>query len=196
MRNPVTIGLFGTCGESRWRDVFVELYSRHGISFFNPQVAHETWDPDQAGEEAWHLANDALVLFPITNESYALGSLAETGFSSSDRWSHNRFVVIYVAPDLTPALYAENQAAAQGSKRARKLVLEHLKKTNNPNVFVAYSMAEVLAVSLKLYGALALMQAAREPKTHDWKETVRSTVWYDLESRESAHLLATEALAV
>jgi hypothetical protein len=50
----VTVGLFGTCGESRWRDQFVQKYKELGINFFNPQV--NEWKTDNATEEARHLA--------------------------------------------------------------------------------------------------------------------------------------------
>ena len=72
------IGLFGTCGNSRWRDAFIEKYKELGIAFFNPQV--EDWTPDCAVEEARHLAEDRIILFPVTSETYGIGSIAETGF--------------------------------------------------------------------------------------------------------------------
>jgi hypothetical protein len=148
-------------------------------------VKDGTWEPGQAEDEAMHLANDSLVLFPITEETLAMGSLAETGFSSAEKWNGNRFIVIYVAPDVTPELHADNKAAASGSKRARQLVREHLKKVTNPNVFVVESMDELLHTSLKLWGALQLMQAARNPQANAWEAPLRSPMWEELPSSES-----------
>lgn len=73
-------------------------FAEHGIPFFNPQV--DNWTPELADVEAWHLANDRLVLFPVTGETFGFGSLAETGFSVQSALSvnANRFVLLYIAP--------------------------------------------------------------------------------------------------
>lgn len=63
--NPI-IGLFGTCGKSKWRDSFVASYTELGINFYNPLVAN--WTPACAVEEAEHLASDEIILFPVTAE--------------------------------------------------------------------------------------------------------------------------------
>ena len=75
----LVIGMFGTCGKSRWREPFFERYQKESIEFFNPQVAD--WKPEDAVKEAEHLANDEVILFPVTSETYATGSLSEVGFS-------------------------------------------------------------------------------------------------------------------
>ena len=62
------IGLFGTCGGSKWRDEFMAAYEERGINFFNPQVAD--WTPECAEIEADHLVNDDVILFPVTNETF------------------------------------------------------------------------------------------------------------------------------
>jgi hypothetical protein len=112
MSSLETIGLFGICGASAWRERFMAEYAALGAPFFNPQV--ESWTPERALEEARHLANDAVVLFPVTAETFAVGSQAETGFSVRNalRVDAARFVVLFIAPDVTPALYAENAQAA------------------------------------------------------------------------------------
>ena len=73
------IGLFGTCGNSIWRNDFIAKYNALNINFFNPQK--EGWTPEDAQIEAEHLAEDSLILFPVLSETYGLGSLVETGFS-------------------------------------------------------------------------------------------------------------------
>lgn len=30
------IGLFGTCGSSKWRETFIEMFKRASIDFFQP----------------------------------------------------------------------------------------------------------------------------------------------------------------
>lgn len=174
-QKSLIVGLFGTCGGSHWRDDFMAKYAELGIEFFNPQV--DNWTPELADVEAWHLVNDELILFPITNETYAAGSLAETGYSvlSALRWNSQRFVVIYVDPSVSEALMQANPEAAKDSVRARKLVLAHLKQVDTPNVFVVNSLDEMLETSVHLYGALALMHKAR--KTDNWRSACSPTFW-------------------
>lgn len=171
-----TIGLFGTCGGSRWREPFIEAYGAHGIASFNPQV--DNWTPDLADVEAWHLANDQLILFPITSETFAFGSLAETGFSVQSALSlnANRFVVLYIEPDVSELLKAQSPEQADASRRARKLALAHLSKVTNPNVFVATSLADMLKKSLQLYAVLEMLEAVRETNP-DWRSTMTPESW-------------------
>jgi hypothetical protein len=159
------IGLFGTCGGSRWRDAFISAYNDHRIAWYNPQV--EEWDPSCADIEADHLANDAIILFPVTNETYAFGSLAETGFSilQALRLDDRREFVLYVAKDIAPfdpkgnvlddRLLPDgspNEASrAKESLRARALVRQHLIKLRLPNVYLVDTLEEMLAVSLRLW---------------------------------------------
>jgi len=77
----ITIGLFGTCGNSQWRVPFMKKYNERCIEFFNPVVPD--WKPENAEIEAEHLILDEVVLFPVTNETLATGSLAEVCFTFS-----------------------------------------------------------------------------------------------------------------
>lgn len=143
------IGLFGTCGNSTWRDQFVEYYTKNGIEFFNPQV--ENWTPECATIEAEHLASDNIVLFPITDETYATGSLAEVGFAVANAVlnKHRKFVFL-ISPTVDEKLISDNQLAAKESTRARALVKKHLEQFNLDNVHVASTMEEMLSKSVVL----------------------------------------------
>src|SRR3989344_4170746 len=146
----ITIGLFGTCGKSKWRSPFMVRYQELGIDFFNPQV--ENWDPSCAEAEARHLAEDAIILFPVTDETYAFGSLSEVGFSilQEIRLDDRRDFVIMVDRDLHEALKSENPLAAKESIRQRALVKQHLKKLRLPNVYLVDTLEEMLDVSIRL----------------------------------------------
>lgn len=171
-----TIGLFGTCGGSLWREPFIKAYTAHGIVSFNPQV--DNWTPDLADVEAWHLANDQMILFPITNETFAFGSLAETGFSVQSALSLNahRFVILYIESDVSEALKVQSPEQADASRRARKLALAHLSKVTNPNVFVATSLPDMLKKSLQLYAVLDILEAVRQTSP-DWRSTMTPDSW-------------------
>jgi len=145
------IGLFGTCGGSSWRNTFIEKYEELKIPFFNPQVAD--WSPDLAEVEAEHLVNDSIILFPVTNETFGTGSLAETGFSIMQAINSNehRSVVIMIDKDIKEELKNSDPVASKESLRARALVKAHLLKNKKSNVYVVDSLEKMLEVSLKLY---------------------------------------------
>jgi hypothetical protein len=156
MENSVCIGLFGTCNGSRWREEhFYPTYTDRGlvegINFYNPQV--EDWKPEDAVIEAEHLANDQVILFPVTCESYGIGSLAEVGFSilNAIRLDDRRDFIIMIQLDLLSCLKEENPSAAKESQRARALVSQHLKKIRLGNLYVVDTFDEMLELSLTCY---------------------------------------------
>jgi len=156
------IGLFGTCGKSTWRQPFMEVYKEKGIEFFNPQV--DDWKPELAVIEAEHLANDSIILFPVTNETYATGSLAETGFSilNAIKLESRRDFVIMIDQTLTPDLVKDNPVAAKESIRARALVQQHLLKLNFDNVYIVSTFSSMMDVSLKLWEVSKARMEIRE----------------------------------
>ena len=125
-------------------------FDLRGIPFFNPQV--DDWKPELAVVEADHLANDAIILFPITSETYATGSLAETGFSILNAINlelRRDFVIM-----IDPKLVEENAALAKESIRARALVIQHIKKINLANLYVVADLDSMYKVSIILWDIL------------------------------------------
>ena len=151
------MGLFGTCGESRWRDSFKEKYTKMKIPFFDPNKLD--WKEEDAIEEAENLAEDEIILFPITNETYGIGSLSEVGFSilQAIRLDDRRDFVVMIHQDLVAEL--NDPVARKESLRARALVMQHLKKLRLKNLYVVDDLTEMLDVSIKLFEAAKL----REP---------------------------------
>lgn len=157
----ITIGLFGTCGGSKWRDPFIEKYKQLGYSFFNPQV--DDWRPEYANIEAKHLVEDEIILFPVTDETYGLGSLAETGFSINQvlKSAKNRSVVLLIEPRVKEELEIANPSLAKESMRSRALVTAHLKQVNHPNVYFVNNLEDMLRASLKLYSVHNILKQLR-----------------------------------
>jgi hypothetical protein len=166
MIDSLCVGLFGTCGGSKWREPFMKKYVRLGINFFNPQV--DDWKPELAEIEAEHLANDRVILFPITSETYATGSLAESGFSilQAIRLDDRRQFVIMIEDFLDDALM-ENEVAAKESLRARALVIQHLKKLRLSNLHVVNSLDDMLKVSIQLFGAEKILDGLKSFRVSD-----------------------------
>ncbi len=156
----LAIGLFGTCGKSKWRDQFMKRYRELGIDFFNPQV--DDWQPEMAVEEANHLAEDAVILFPVTGETYASGSLAEVGFSilNAIKLDDRRDFVIMIEMQLDESL--DNTDMRKESLRSRALVVQHLKKLRLTNVYIVDTLEQMLEISLELYEAAAIREPLRD----------------------------------
>ncbi|MDR0859833.1 MAG: nucleoside 2-deoxyribosyltransferase domain-containing protein [Candidatus Peribacteria bacterium] len=156
--NKNCIGLFGTCGGSTWREGFMEKYRAFGIDYFNPQV--DDWTPECAVFEAEHLASDQIILFPITDETYGMGSLSESGYSILNAISldDRRDFVILISPTVKKELQEENPALFKESTRARALVKQHLKKLNFSNLYVVETLEEMLEVSIALWDSYQVRQ--------------------------------------
>lgn len=172
----IFIGLFGTCGGSHWRDAFIQRFTDEGIRFFNPQVVD--WVPACAIEEARHLVDDQIILFPVTDETYGSGSLAEIGFAALQvvRSGSERYLVIMIASDLDPKL--DNLIARKESLRARALVIEHLQRLNLPRVHVVISLEEMLELSSRLHKAAmprAYFRALIAGRTETNRKDIEST---------------------
>lgn len=160
MNRGITIGLFGTCGKSKWREPFIEAYKKLGINYFNPQV--ENWDESFAENEAQHLSHDQIILLPVTDETYGSGSLTEIGFSILQTLQPNDMRYFVVLADETISDELTDPIARAESLRSRKLVQEHLKKLNLKNVFIVSSLDEMLQISIELYNLLQKQLALKD----------------------------------
>lgn len=160
MKEQLTIGLFGTCGESKWRNQFIEAYDNLNINYFNPLI--DNWTPERAEIEAEHLAKDQIILFPVTSETYGLGSLSEIGFSilNAIKLEEKRDFIVLIDDTLDNNL--TDESLRKESLRARKLVKEHLKKINFENVYIVKTLDEMFSVSKILYTSNKLKLLAKK----------------------------------
>lgn len=163
MKRLLTIGMFGTCGDSTFRqELLIPAYEARGISYFNPQVAD--WKPELAEVEAMHLASDQIILFPVLAETYGLGSLGEVGFSIAQamRFDDRRDFVFLIDPVVSDELQAQDSKMAKESNRMRALQRQHILRMDLPNVYLVNSLLDMLAVSMRLYEAASLVSDLRE----------------------------------
>lgn len=169
----LTIGLFGTCGTSKWRNPFIKLYKNANIPYFNPQV--DDWKPELAEIEAHHLAKDGVILFPVTSETYGTGSLSEVGFSiiNAIKYTEERTVILLIDQELDESL--SDEIARKESLRARKLLQAHLNNTILPNVIQVLTFEEMYFESIKWYCAqvvkrkMNIEQLVEKFNIYDWK---------------------------
>ncbi len=97
MKKEPVVGLFGTCGTSKWRDDIIDFLKFHGIPYFNP--LREDWKHEYIAEENKHLNEDDIIVFAITNETNGFGSLGEIGFSFLNSLKSEQKVIIYIEND-------------------------------------------------------------------------------------------------
>lgn len=159
----ITIGLFGTCGNSTWRNQFINDYERLGISYFNPQVSDGTWTPGCVHEENKHLMEDAVILFPVLKETTGQGSLAEIGFSINAAINRNpdRYFIFLIESECTDTNATEAQRA--DSVRTRVLVRSKLvtESKKNSGIYIVENLDEMLLLSVNLHGIVSSFRNLR-----------------------------------
>lgn len=144
------VGLFGTCGNSKWREPFIKRLNQLGVSYYNP--CRDNWDPE---EDSWQLKNDRIILMPVTDETYGTGTLSESAFgivtTLASIYQKSTKLVIYIAPLVEYDPDDENlnnSVAIKESNRARRIVTEHVKAFGNlPNVYFVKNMKDMLTVT-------------------------------------------------
>lgn len=118
MSKPV-VGLFGTCGDSKWRDKVIPLLQAAGIEFYNPVV--ENWTEECMKIEADHAANDQVIMFVITGETTAIASMAESGWLALQAKLRGQNFIA-VLEDMNP----EPSEALLRINKTRKLLRNHI----------------------------------------------------------------------
>lgn len=114
------VGLFGTCGDSKWReDVAIPILKNHGVEFFNPVVPD--WKPEHAEIEAKHAAEDAVIMLVITDETTAIASMAESGWLAAQAILRKQQLVV-VLQDMKP----EDDSAGLRINKTRNLIRKHI----------------------------------------------------------------------
>ena len=156
------IGLFGHCGRQRWRDSFIERYEQESINYYNP--FKDDYDSAIDGPlEASNMAENKIVVFPITNQSFGMISLNEVSIATN--MSEDRHLIVLVDDNVMSdvsisnrnntysdeTLASINKEMSRASVSSRNLVRFHLEKLNKPNVHLVSSLDDMLELSVVLY---------------------------------------------
>ena len=148
----ITIGLFGTCANSKWRDPFIKEYKQRKIDFFNPDLGDD-WTPAAVDNENKHLMEDDIILFPILKESLGFGSLGEVGFSVLNVLTNfvsgsKQYLIVLIDDECTMEDASEEDIKL--SKNTRAIIKSKMKAQDNPNMFVVDSLDEMKDLSFRL----------------------------------------------
>lgn len=149
----ITVGLFGTCDNIRWRDPFMKKYEGLGINYHNPMV--DNWHPGLVEEENYFLNYAELILFPILKESLGSGSLGEIGFSIQNvlrNIQNGRQQALIALIDDNCTDERKTQEERDRSIKDRALVKTKFKKNVScPIITLCNTLDEMLVLSLELY---------------------------------------------
>lgn len=160
----VTIGLFGTCDNIRWRDPFMKAYEEKGIKYFNPMI--DDWSerlemsrkglcPNPTEEENYYLKNAEVILFPVLEDSLGHGSLGELGFSVNTVLrrilsGENQFLIALIDDKCTDE--RKNAEQRKDSTKNRALVKSKLiKAVSYPNIVLVNTLDEMFKMSFEMY---------------------------------------------
>ena len=154
----ITIGMFGTCDNSKWRLPFIERYEKEGIASFNPD-AGDNWHPGMIPLENYYLNNAEIILFPVLAESLGSGSLGEVGFSVQNvlrniQNGKRQFLIGLIDDDCTDERKTDEER--KRSIKDRALVKSKFReKVSCPVITLCNTMDEMLELSLELHRFMA-----------------------------------------
>lgn len=156
------VGLFGSCGDSQWRDEFIKMFKGLGIQWFNPNK--ENWSMEDAKSEEMHLLADDIVCFPVLGETFGSASLAESSLSIMravlDRKT-NKFTIILIE-DIADSLEEANPQAFKESRAARAIIKRHLQHVAHDRVFIVETLGDMLEVVVSLHSACLSLNSAKQ----------------------------------
>lgn len=149
------VGLFGTCGNSTWRNPYVSMFETQGITYFNPMFTGRDHRPDDAAREANHLASDRIILFPVLAETDGIVSLAEIGQAEiMIAMSWNRHLVIYIEPEVNSDFFNVKPDLAKKSNQMRMLLTRELSQVKHPRIHIVNSLSEMWDTTWKIIASL------------------------------------------
>jgi len=138
----ITIGLFGTCDNIRWRDPFMKKYEELEINYHNPMV--DNWHPGLVEEENYFLNHAEIILFPILRESLGSGSLGEIGFSIQN-------VLRNIQNGRQQVLIALIDDDCTDERKSHLVKTKFKKNVSCPIITLCNTLDEMLILSLELY---------------------------------------------
>ena len=154
----ITVGLFGTCDNSKWRIPFMKKYDELGIKYFNPD-AGDNWHPGMIEEENYYLNNAEIILFPILAESLGSGSLGEIGFSVQNvlrniQNGRRQMLIMLIDDECTDGRKTEEER--KRSTKDRALVKSKIQaQVSCPVITLVNTLDEMMEMSVDLYNFLA-----------------------------------------
>ena len=157
----VTIGLFGTCGGSRWRERFIERYNKECISFFNPQVAEAASSPATGTITATVASNITITILGTCNNDNTCDSDATAGFGT-----------------ITAGTAADSNVQVQ-SLSNDLITLAIGRKRSNPTTTLASSSDTSINIS-DTAGGIDVFTGCTTPVTQTWANSASTGMGFSI----------------
>ena len=146
MDDVKSVGLFGSCGPSRWRqDIAIPMLAAAGVSYFNPVV--DNWTSDCMAIEAYHKDHDTNILLVIDRATLGIASMVEAAFLIGKKRPNMVFVVDELRMSDFPAVDADDIGEINS---ARRLILDLARKEN----YAVYGTVKAAIESLTLLSTI------------------------------------------
>lgn len=127
LNGKITVGLFGTCENTNWREEFIKLLN-DDIETFNP-VANN-WNEEAKRNEEYHKKNDDYILFVITPNMAGVYSIAEAVDMSNKRPDRVLFLYTKVDYNIDKGVTKFTDKQINSLEEVKKLI-----KNNGSKVF-------------------------------------------------------------
>lgn len=127
LNGKITVGLFGTCENTNWREEFIKLLN-DDIETFNPVV--NNWNEEAKRNEEYHKKNDDYILFVITPNIAGVYSIAEAVDMSNKRPDRVLFLYTKVDYNIDKGVTKFTDKQINSLEEVKKLI-----KNNGSKVF-------------------------------------------------------------
>jgi len=160
----ITVGLFGTCGNSKWRDPFMDKCMKDNLNYFNPDAGSD-WHPGMIAAENEHLQTDDIILFPVTAETTGFGSLGEIGFSALNvvrrvMNGYPQYLIVFIDDDCSDI--SANDVDIAHSVKTRKLVKSKILDVHHQSIIVVDNMQDMLEAMSRVVDQLEQLRINQE----------------------------------
>lgn len=147
------VGLFGTCGKSKWREeMAIPILEEEGVSYFNPVV--EDWNEEARENEAHHMMHDYVIMLVITGETSGITSMAESGWMAFQSHLRHGQTLILVLEDMVedPGSFVD----ATSINKTRDLIRKYAKKITSkkldrPSIKICETVEEATRLAVNLF---------------------------------------------
>lgn len=134
------IGAFGTTAGRNWRDDMNVYYSMMAEErriayeparvYFDPVITGRDWTPEDAVNEAEHLAKDAVILHGLETKASSVGSMLELGFLAAASVLNGRKMISFIKdtdPSLGPDVQRARSMSIRDGEYIANLIPQHFK---------------------------------------------------------------------
>lgn len=144
------VGLFGTCGDSKWRDEVIPILTAANVDYFNPVVPE--WNDEAQRNEVEHAASDHVILLVITGETTGIASMAESGWIALNCATTGQKLIVVL--DDMPNDVKDEFGVSLRLNKARALLRKYIRSSDNDqsSLFLMETVQDAALKAVELLG--------------------------------------------